>query len=287
MTDTILNPSATPNAAPAAPLAIDLDGVTLQRSRRILLDEITWRVPVGACCAVLGPNGAGKSTLLAVVTGHLWPVRGAVRVLGERYGAVELARFRKRMGFLGHSRLPEFHNDLSVFETVLAGRWSAILPPPHIEPTEEDLEAARRELALVGMSARAEDPFGALSSGEQMRIMLARALVAEPELLILDEPTSPLDMSGRAAFTFAMDRLIERRPGLTILLVTHEVADLPSHTSHIMLLKDGRIVANGPRREALTSATLSAAFDCDIQLHQEDGHYWTRVRPSRGWLVQD
>ena len=265
--------------------AISLEGVVLQRSRRILLRDIDWHVPVGACCAVLGPNGAGKSTLLAVLTGHMWPVHGTVRVLGERYGAVDLSHFRQRMGFLGHSRLPEFHGDLPAFETVLAGRWSAIVPPPHIAPTPEDYEAARRELALVGMAARAADPFGNLSTGEQMRILLARALVAEPELLILDEPTSPLDMSGRAAFTFAMDRLIERRPSLTIILVTHEVADLPRHTSHVLLLNEGRIVANGPRAEALTSASLSTAFDCAIELHHDDGHYWTRVRPTQGWLV--
>lgn len=279
-----ITPSPAP--CPAAPAeAIALEGVVLQRSRRILLADIHWHVPVGACCAVLGPNGAGKSTLLAVLTGHLWPARGTVRVLGERYGAVDLSHFRKRMGFLGHSRLPEFHGELSAFETVLAGRWSAIVPPPHIEPTEEDFEAARRELALVGMTSRAADPFGNLSTGEQMRILLARALVAEPELLILDEPTSPLDMSGRAAFTYAMDRLIERRPALTIILVTHEVADLPRHTSHVLLLSEGKIVANGPRTEALTSATLSAAFDCAIELHHENGHYWTHVRPTQGWLV--
>jgi iron complex transport system ATP-binding protein len=264
---------------PQSPLAIALDHVTLIRNRRTLLGDVTWHVPAGACCGVLGPNGAGKSTLLAVLTGHLWPGDGTVRVLGERYGAVELASFRKRMGFVGHSRLPEFHDDLSVFETVLAGRWSAILPPPHIQPTEADFEATRRELALVGMSARAEDPFGAMSSGEQMRVLLARALVADPELLILDEPTAPLDMAGRAAFTYAMERLIERRPGLTTILVTHEVADLPRHTTHITLVKEGRLVAHGPRAEALTGASLSDAFDCEIQLHQEDGHYWTRVKP--------
>lgn len=267
--------------------AIALDRVALIRNRRVLLDEITWNIPRGACCAVLGPNGAGKSTLLAVVTGHLWPARGTVTVLGERYGAVDLARFRKRMGFLGHSRLPEFHGDLSAFDTVLAGRWSAIVPPPHIEPSEEDLAAARRELGLVGMAARAEDPFGNLSSGEQMRVLLARALVAEPELLILDEPTSALDMAGRAAFTYAMDHLIASRPGLTIVLVTHEVADLPSRTSHVLLLREGKIVAAGTREAALTSASLSAAFDCEIQLSQEAGHCWTRVRPAREWWFKE
>lgn len=266
--------------------AIALDSITLSRSRRALLDGLSWRVPVGSCCAVLGPNGAGKSTLLAVITGYLWPQQGTVQILGARYGQVDLTAFRRRMGVLGYSRLPAHHPEMTALETVVAGRWGGIVIPPNIEPRAEDLAAARRELVTVGMAAREGEPFGNLSSGEQMRALLARALVANPELLILDEPTSALDMAARAAFKFALDRLIQERPAMTVALVTHYVEDLPTRTRDILLLREGRVVASGPIQQTLSSASLSQTFGCEVKLFQEDGHYWTRVRPGQDWRLE-
>ena len=267
------------------PDAIDLDAITLRRGRRALLDNVTWRVPEGACCGLLGPNGAGKSTLLAVVTGHMWPQEGSVRVLGERYGQVDLTRFRRRMGTLGSSRLPAFHDDMTALETVLAGLWGGIVIPPRTAPTADQIDAARRELAITGMSDRAEEPFGRLSTGERMRVLLARALVARPELLILDEPTSALDMVGRAEFALALDRLLAARSRLAVALVTHYVEDLPRRTREVLLLREGRVMAAGAVERALTSENLSATFGCPIQLLHEDGRYWTRVRPDEKWAL--
>jgi len=265
--------------------AIDLEAIELRRGQRLLLDHLTWRVPRGACCAVLGPNGAGKSTLLSVVTGYLWPIAGRVRVLGEQYGQVDLTRFRRRIGVLGTSRGPEFHGDLSVLETVLAGFWGGLLIPPCEAPSEPQLATARRELAMTGLAGREEQPFGELSSGERMRALLSRALVSRPELLILDEPTSALDIAGRAAFTGALDRLLQARPELSVALVTHYVEDLPARTRDVLLLREGRVVASGPLATTLSDETLSAAFDCEVRLHHEDGHYWTRIRPRRDWQL--
>jgi iron complex transport system ATP-binding protein len=268
-------------------LAIDLDAITLRRGGRTLLERITWRVPAGACCAVLGPNGAGKSTLLAVVTGYLWPQEGTVRVLGERYGAVDLTVFRRRMGVLAHSRIPEFHAELTALETVLAGLWGGIIVPPNVEPGAEQVARARRQLEITGMAARVEARFGDLSTGEQMRTLLARALVAEPELLILDEPTAPLDMAGRAAFTAALDRLLAARPALAVAIVTHYVEDLPRATREVLLLREGRVVAQGPADTALTSATLSATFGCEVELTREDSRFWTRIRSTPDWRFSE
>jgi iron complex transport system ATP-binding protein len=260
------------------PDAIDLDSIVLKRGGRTLLDRLTWRVPVGSCCAVLGPNGAGKSTLLAIITGYLWPQKGTVRVLGEQYGRVDLTRFRRQMGILGYSRLPEHHADMTALETVVAGLWGGIVIPPNVEPNEEDLAAARRELLTVGMSERANEYFGSLSSGEQMRTLLARALVANPDLLILDEPTAALDMAARASFKQALDRLIGSKPGMTVALVTHYVEDLPLRTQEVLLLREGRMIASGPIGQALSSENLSETFGCEVNLYREDGHYWTQVR---------
>lgn len=262
---------------------IRLEGVTLRRSGRTILDGIDWRVGRGVSCAMLGPNGAGKSTLLAIVTGFMWPQRGRVFVLGEQYGRVELGPLRKRIGIVGHSRLPEFHGDMTALETVLAGRWGTIVIPPRAKIEERDRKAARRELAAAGLERFADEPFENLSGGEQMRVQLARAVVAKPELLILDEPTAGLDLGGRAAFNGALERLLAARPDMTAIIVTHTIEDLPTSLDDVLLLKAGRIVASGPARVNLTSENLSRAFGCDVDLIRRNGHYQAQVKPITEW----
>jgi iron complex transport system ATP-binding protein len=272
--------------------AIVLEAIRLCRGGRTILSGpdagdapggLSWTVPAGACAAILGPNGAGKSTLLSIISGFTWPQEGSVSVLGERYGRVDLPRFRRRMGFAGSSRVPQFHPENTALETVVAGLWGGIIIPPSIEPSAEDEAAALRELAVVGMESRRDAEMERLSSGEQMRVLLARALVAQPELLILDEPTTALDIAARAAFADALDRLHAERPGLSVLLVSHHVEDLPRATSRILLLSEGRVVAAGTPEEALTSATLSRAYHCEVELFREEGRFWTRVRRGPDW----
>ncbi|MCE5229424.1 ATP-binding cassette domain-containing protein [bacterium] len=262
---------------------IRLEGVTLRRGGRTILDSIDWRVGKGRCCAMLGPNGAGKSTLLAIVTGFMWPQEGRVFVFGEQYGRVELGPLRRRIGIVGHSRLPEFHGDMTAFETVLAGRWGTIVIPPRVKIEERDIEAARRELAAAGLERFADQYFENLSGGEQMRLQLARAVVADPELLILDEPTTGLDLGGRAAFNGALERLLAARPNLTAIVVTHAIEDLPTSLDDVLLLRDGRIVASGPAREHLTSENLSRAFGCEVELIRRNGHFQAQVTPMTDW----
>ncbi len=262
---------------------IRLEGVTLKRGGRAILDGIDWRVGRGVSCAMLGPNGAGKSTLLAVVTGFMWPQRGRVFVLGEQYGRVELGPLRRRIGIVGHSRLPEFHGDMTALETVLAGRWGTIVIPPRVKIEERDMEAARHSLAAAGLERLAGEYFENLSGGEQMRVLLARAVVAEPELLILDEPTAGLDLGGRAAFNGALGRLLAARPTMTAVIVTHYIEDLPTSLDDVLILREGRVVAAGPARVNLTSEALSRAFDCEVDLIRRNGHYQAQVKPMTEW----
>ena len=135
---------------------IALEGVELRRGGRLLLDGIDWHVRAGECAAIVGPNGAGKSTLLSVIGGFTWPQEGRVRVFGETYGRVELATLSRRMGFAGSSRMPQFHDDQTAFEVVLAGRYGATVVPPRVEPTGPDLDAVERQLAVVGLAGRAQ-----------------------------------------------------------------------------------------------------------------------------------
>jgi iron complex transport system ATP-binding protein len=205
--------------------------------------------------------------------------------LGEVYGRIDLTEFRRRIGYVGASRFPQFHDELTALETVLAGIWGGLILPPTIVPDAKQTAASRRELATVGLADRAEQTMERLSTGEQARVLLARALVAGPELLILDEPTNSLDLAARGAFTAALERLSTERPGLTILLVTHHVEDLPRCTDRVLLLSEGRAAAAGPPGEVLTDATLSRVYGCEVELIAEDGRYWTRVRPTAKWRL--
>jgi iron complex transport system ATP-binding protein len=265
--------------------ALTLEHISLRRGGFTALSDVSWQAPRGGCCAVLGPNGAGKSTLLAVLTGHEWPTAGSVTVLGERYGDVDLAHHRRRIGFVGQSRMPHFVQYQTAFETVLAGRWGTLIVPPQREPTEEDLAATRHELEMVGLLHRAETEFARLSSGEQMRLALARALVSHPELLILDEPTAALDLGARANFVRALEQLLQARGDrITVLLVTHYVEDLPGDVSSVLLLRQGQVVAAGPAETTLTSAHLSDTFGCEVEVHRHDGHYTAQARPAGDWI---
>lgn len=262
---------------PDIPL-IDLRGVTLRRSGYPILKGIDWRLGRGRHCAVLGPNGAGKSTLLAVVTGHEWPTDGEVHVFGERYGGTDLTRLRRRLGYVSQSRLPEIDPGREIGEVVLAGRWNFLLVPGWVEVRPEDEAAAAERLRAVGLLERATTPFGRLSSGEQMRVLLARALVAEPELLILDEPTAGLDLVARARFVRALDRLLAAPEAPTTLIVSHHVEDLPAGVAEVLLLRAGRVTAAGPVEQALTAATLTATYGCAIELQRDTaGHYSAQV----------
>jgi iron complex transport system ATP-binding protein len=270
---------------PAPGPAVELKGIRLERGGRTLIDNLSWTVPVGSCAALIGPNGAGKSTLLSILSGFTWPQEGTVKVLGNTFGSVDLIEFRERLGFSGASRFPQFHDDMTALETVLAGLWGAIILPPRTEPTKAQAAAALRELATVGLADRAAETMEKLSTGEQARVLLARALVAGPDLLVLDEPTNSLDMAARAAFTAALERLAAERPGLTILIVTHHVDDLPACTDHVLLLAEGRAVAAGAPATVLTAAALTRIFGADVDLFHEAGRFWTRVRPSARWRL--
>ena len=282
------NATAAPNAPDslAAPAlqAVQLTGITFRRGGFTALNDVSWSIPRGGCCAILGPNGAGKSTLLSVITGHEWPTDGETTVLGERYGNVDLSAHRRRIGFVGQSRMPQFVEYQTAFETVLSGRWSTLIVPPHIEVTEADREAARHELAMVGLASRAETQFYRLSSGEQMRLALARALVSRPELLILDEPTAALDLGARANFVGALERLLTVRAGhLTVLLVTHYVEDLPANVKDVLLLREGRVVASGPAAATLNSKNMSRAYGCRVRARRAGPHFTAHAEPTSGW----
>jgi iron complex transport system ATP-binding protein len=257
---------------PSEPPAVELDGVAVVPRGRRLLDGIDLRVRRGDHWAVAGPNGAGKSLLLQVVAAHLRASSGTVRLLGETVGRVPVDRLRARIGLVAAGTGRRFYPQQTNLEVVLTGVAGTILLVD--DPPETTVARAREALRLVEADALAAQPFRQCSDGERARVLLARALLANSELLVLDEPTSGLDLVGRERFRLALAGAIERRPQLTTVTVMHAFDEFPQRTSHLLLLRAGRIVAAGPVGETFRPAPLGDCFGLPIAASVVDGRLY-------------
>ncbi|PZF54092.1 ABC transporter ATP-binding protein [Curtobacterium sp. MCSS17_008] len=244
------------------------------RSGRDLLHDVGLTVRSGEHWALLGPNGAGKSTLLAVLGANGHPTAGTVELLGRRLGRVDVRELRQHIGHVDprHRML----SPLTVLETVLTGLTGTTDLMLRWEPTPEQLETARRHVADVGLAARSDARWPVLSQGERGRTLIARALMSEPRLLLLDEPATGLDVAAREHLLETVDALRQRHPDLGSVMVTHHLEDLPTSTSHAMLLRDGTVVAQGPADEVVTSEAVSHAFDFPLAIERIGGRWHAR-----------
>jgi iron complex transport system ATP-binding protein len=262
--------------------ALRFDDVTLRREGGLeALADLTWTVAPEERWVVLGPNGSGKTTLLQLATGHLHPSSGTVDVLGHRLGRVDVRQLRTRIGLVSGAVTRLLRPGLTAAEVVLTGRYAALEPWWH-EYTDADHERARGLLAAAGLPPDAADrPFGVLSEGERQQVLLSRAVMGEPELLIFDEPAAGLDLGAR-------ERLVRRLHDLAtdpltppIVFVTHHVEEIPPGFGHLLLLRRGRAVAAGPLESTLTSERLGAAFELEVRVRRLEGRY-AAVAVSRG-----
>ncbi len=258
-------------------LIIEIDSVSLERSGRVILDGINWGVTRGSIAALVGPNGSGKSTLVSVMGGYIWPSCGLVRVLGQRYGAIDLQELRKRIGIIETSRAPEFVHGLTVRDVVATGLFSAFMLLRKEEIGLEQWRQIDTELERLLLMDLCDQPWRKLSTGEKARTLIARAMVARPELLILDEPASGLDIAGRFRFVKLLETLHRRPDAPTMIIVTHHLDELPATTDSVALMKDGRIDFQGSASDTLTSMTMSQTFDCPIEVERQNGYYSARV----------
>jgi len=258
--------------------AINLENVSVLRRGRPLLAGVSLQVARGTCCAVLGPNGSGKSTLVSVLSGYTWPSSGLVSIGGQVFGKVDLACVRRAIGLIEPSRSPSFDEPMRVREVVATGLFGTIRLPLHQEMGPDQWRRVDTEIALLGLDGLQDTVFTQLSTGEQMKVLLARAMVAEARLLLLDEPTAGLDMGARAACVGVLEQLLNRPQHPTVLIVSHHLDELPRRVDQVVLLKEGRVFAVGAPDQMLTAERLSLLFECRVEVFRNGGRYVAGAR---------
>jgi iron complex transport system ATP-binding protein len=249
-------------------------GVGLRRGERWTLRDVDWSVAAGERWVVLGPNGSGKTTLVRLAAGFLHASEGTIDVLGKRIGRTDVRTLRTRIAFASASLSPQLRPTITALEAVVTARHAALEPWWHTY-TDDDWERGRSLLARFGIGAMAAREFGTLSEGERQRTLLARSLMPEPELILLDEPTAAVDLAGREALVTLLDDLAADPDIPPIVFVTHHVEEIPPGFTHALLLRDGRISACGPLETTLTADALTACFDLPLELdRRRDGRWW-------------
>ncbi|MCW2948797.1 MAG: transporter [Actinoallomurus sp.] len=252
-----------------------VEDVRFVRDGRALLDDVSLNVREGEHWALLGANGAGKSTLLSLLGAYQHPTSGQVHVLGHRLGRVDVRELRALIGHVNpHHPLQSAR---TVHEVVLTGATGSIELVPHWKPEPEDLDRADELIELLGLAARREARWLTLSHGERGRTLIARALMARPRLLLLDEPATGLDVAAREQLLTAIDQLRRAQPSLTSVLVTHHLEELPASTTHAILLRQGRVLASGAADGVLTTDLISTCFDHPIAIERAGGRWSARA----------
>ena len=251
---------------------LNLDGVTVRRGRKLLLNNVSFRIEDDQRWVILGPNGAGKTTLLQLTAARMFPTTGSVEILDETLGRVDVFELRPRIGLSSNAvaqSLPGHETALNVVVTAaygVTGRW-------HEEYEQFDERRAFNLLNAWGVGTVFDRPFATLSEGERKRVQIARALMTDPELLLLDEPGAGLDLAGRESLVARTADLVRQEDAPATILVTHHLEEIPPGFTHVLLLRDGEPLAAGPINETLTSQNLSETFELPLELVERDGRY--------------
>jgi len=251
---------------------LHLQNVSVVREGKTILGPLDWSVNENERWVILGPNGAGKSTLFSLCSSQTHPTSGSVEILGSRLGAVDVFELRPRIGFMGSTLLNSFPEDEKVIDIVLTaayamlGRWNE-----NYELWDES--RAQGLLTTLGVRELASRKFFTLSEGEKKRTLIARALMADPEILLLDEPASGLDLGGREDLLARFDLLARDPNAPATLMITHHIEEIPTGSTHALLLKSGAIVASGEIATVITSENLSVAYDMSINVAMTNNRY--------------
>ncbi|WP_067954299.1 ABC transporter ATP-binding protein [Mycobacterium sp. NAZ190054] len=261
-------------------LLIDFAKVTLRRNGRLLVGPVTWSVELDERWVIIGPNGAGKTSLLRMAAAMEHPSSGTAYVLGERLGRVDMSELRSRVGLSSAALSQRVPDDETVRDLVVSAGY-AVLGRWREQYDDMDYVQAVDMLESVGAEHLAERTFGTLSEGERKRVLIARSLMTDPELLLLDEPAAGLDLGGREELVARMSDLAADPDAPALVLVTHHVEEIPPGFSHCLILSEGHVVASGLLTDVLTAENLSTAFGQSIALDYIDGRYFARRTRSR------
>jgi iron complex transport system ATP-binding protein len=257
---------------------LSVAGLRVERGETTILDGLDWAVARGQHWVILGANGSGKTSLLSALTGYLMPTAGEISVLGHRYGETDWRDLRRHIGIVSSSVRQMMADDEPALETVVSGRYAMIDFWGRV--TRTDRTAARRWLRQVEGLYLAERPWRVLSQGERQRVLIGRALMARPQVLILDEPCAGLDPAAREHFLQFLQRLGRQRHAPTLVLVTHHVEEIMPVFSHVLVLQSGRGLAAGTKAATLRASLLSRAFAAPVRLQKKGDRYALSIGPG-------
>lgn len=256
---------------------LSLSNVEVIRDGRTILGPLNWQISEGERWVILGPNGAGKTTLLQLLAALIHPTRGEVRILGERMGAVDVFELRPRIGFTSSAMVDLLPSEERVIDVVLtsayaiAGRWNE-------DYDLWDESRAKALLTTFGVRELGDRTFGTLSEGEKKRVQISRALMADPEVLLLDEPAAGLDLGGREDILQRITSYTSDENAPATIIVTHHIEEIPAGTSHALLLKNGKALFAGPIGEVLTEESINEVFGVQISLSFNGRRYFAATR---------
>ncbi|MBF6132953.1 ABC transporter ATP-binding protein [Nocardia otitidiscaviarum] len=264
-----------PVPQPDPDLLIDFNDVTVRRSGHTLVGPVTWQVELDERWVVLGPNGAGKTSLLRMAAAEMYPTSGTANLLGEVLGRVDISELRPRIGLSSAAVASRVPLDEKVSDLVVSAGY-AVMGRWRERYDDMDTDRAVDVLESLGAEHLSDRAYGTLSEGERKRVLIARALMADPELLLLDEPAAGLDLGGREELVERLGDLAADPDAPATVLVTHHVEEIPPGFTHGMLLNEGAVVAQGLLEDVLTADNLSEAFRQSITLDRIDGRYFAR-----------
>lgn len=259
-------------------MVIDIRNVSWQRGEEWILKNISWHVKEKEHCCILGLNGSGKTTLLNMINGYIWPTVGEIHVLGNQFGHVNLRELRKSIGWVSSSLQQQMHDNERIQDIVVSGKFASIGLYDRI--TAEDDEKANELIAMLGCDHLKNKSYQTLSQGEKQRILIARALMADPKLLILDEPCTGLDLLAREHLLQMISTLTEHHDAPTIIYVTHHVEEILPCFQRVLLLDKGEVFKEGAKEEVLTSESLSEFYQVPIKVELKNERLWLSLEEA-------